>query len=52
MFKNEYNNKNDEKDEVDRRMRPMSFGREELSDHVDLREWMSPIEYQEDMNTW
>ncbi len=33
-------------------MRPMSFPRERLSTSVDLRRWMTPIEDQEDLNTW
>jgi hypothetical protein len=41
-----------EKDKINRLMRPLSFPKQELSRTVDLREWMSPIEQQEDMNTW
>ena len=33
-------------------MRPMPFPRVRLSTSVDLRRWMTPIENQEDMNTW
>ncbi len=49
MFMNKHK---DEKDEVNRAMRLVSFPKQELSRTVDLRRWMSPIEYQGDMNTW
>ena len=40
------------KDENERPMRIISFPKQHLRDHIDLRRWMTPVEYQQDMNTW
>jgi len=50
MFNNEH--RNEKKDQIKHLIRPISFPNEELSRIVDLREWMSPVEHQQDMNTW
>jgi len=50
MFNNKH--KNEKRNEINRLIRPISFPNEELSRTVDLRQWMSPVEHQEDMNTW
>ena len=42
----------DENDASNRVMRPISFPKQRLSRSVDLRPWMTHIEYQGDMNTW
>ena len=42
----------EDKARENRLMRPLSFPKEALSTYVDLREWMTPIENQRDMNTW
>ena len=33
-------------------MRPYSLPNGNLSSYVDLRRWMTPVEHQQDMNTW
>jgi hypothetical protein len=42
----------DENRRDNRLMRPLSFPKERLSSYIDLRRWMTPIEHQQDMNTW
>ncbi len=37
---------------VNRFMQPIALSTENLSRVVDLRQWMSPVEQQGDMNTW
>jgi hypothetical protein len=33
-------------------MRPLPLSNEGLSSYIDLRRWMTPVEEQQDMNTW
>ncbi|CAF3498519.1 unnamed protein product [Rotaria socialis] len=50
-FRRENRKAVDENDEINRVMRPISFPKQRLSRAVDLRPWMTHIEYQRDMNT-
>jgi hypothetical protein len=33
-------------------MKPISFPKHHLPRHIDLRQWMSLVDHQGDMNTW
>ncbi|CAF0747324.1 unnamed protein product [Adineta steineri] len=37
---------------VNRPMRPLAFLKQRLANSVDLRQWMPPIDNQQDMKTW
>jgi hypothetical protein len=43
---------NDRRYKEARLMRPLYVPKEKIGSYVDLRRWMTPIEHQQDMNTW